>query len=203
MELQRGCQFRDVVHVRHSPSSLHSQLLVRGRYFCLSSFILTSRHRGLKYVAKHRVERIRAIASELAKSDYDIVALQEVWVAADYAHIRSNVSKILPYAKYFYSYVITLRSIIECDIHEDTAGSGALGAGLALFSRFPITAATVQPYSLNGSPLDVAGGDWFVGKAATSIVIAHPVLGQVQIFNTHVCIPHYRMLLMTSSKLFR
>lgn len=64
--------------------------------------------------------------------------------------------------------------------------SGALGAGLAIFTRFPIVAATIHPYSLNGSPLDVLGGDWIVGKAAASVVIEHPILGQVQVFNTHV-----------------
>lgn len=67
--------------------------------------------------------------------------------------------------------------------------SGALGAGLVIFSRFPIISASVHPYSLNGEPIDVAAGDWFVGKAAASILIAHPVLGQVQIFNTHVSLP--------------
>ncbi|CAK5280318.1 unnamed protein product [Mycena citricolor] len=64
--------------------------------------------------------------------------------------------------------------------------SGALGSGLALFSRFPIIATTAHPYSLNGSPIDVGGGDWFVGKAAVSIIISHPILGQVEIFNTHL-----------------
>jgi hypothetical protein len=39
---------------------------------------------------------------------------------------------------------------------------------------------------LNGAPLDVKAGDWFVGKAAVSVVVDHPVLGHVQIFNTHV-----------------
>lgn len=67
-----------------------------------------------------------------------------------------------------------------------TLHSGALGAGLAIFSKFPIIATAVHPYSLNGAPMDVAAGDWFVGKAAASVVILHPVLGQVQIFNTHV-----------------
>ncbi len=47
-------------------------------------------------------------------------------------------------------------------------------------------AATIHPYSLNGSPLDVLAGDWFVGKAAASVLIMHPTLGQVQVFNTHV-----------------
>ncbi|KAJ7446391.1 inositol phosphophingolipids phospholipase C [Mycena galericulata] len=121
---------------------------------------------GLKYVAKNRRERINGIANELAKFDHDIIALQEIWVFADYEHVRDSVLKRLPYSKFFYS--------------------GALGSGLALFSRFPILATSVHPYSLNGAPIDVAGGDWFVGKAAVSIIISHPVLGQVQVFNTHL-----------------
>lgn len=68
--------------------------------------------------------------------------------------------------------------------------SGALGAGLAIFSRFAITGTSVHPYSLNGAPIDVIAGDWFVGKAAASVLITHPVLGEVQIFNTHVSIAH-------------
>ena len=70
---------------------------------------------------------------------------------------------------------------------EEQRGSGALGAGLAIFSRFPIISTSVHPYALNGAPLDVVAGDWFVGKAAASVVILHPVLGQIQMFNTHVC----------------
>ena len=56
-------------------------------------------------------------------------------------------------------------------------------------SKYPILAATVHPYSLNGTPIDVLDGDWFVGKAAASVLIAHPILGQVQIYNTHVSLP--------------
>ncbi|THH04370.1 hypothetical protein EW145_g5572 [Phellinidium pouzarii] len=128
--------------------------------------ILTLNCWGLKYVAKNRVERVQAIASAISQSAHDIVALQELWVYADFEYVRSWVTKRLPYAKFFYS--------------------GALGAGLALFSRFPILTAAIHPYSLNGHPLDVAGGDWFVGKAAASIVIRHPTLGEVEIFNTHL-----------------
>ncbi|KAI0094267.1 Endonuclease/exonuclease/phosphatase [Irpex rosettiformis] len=121
---------------------------------------------GLKYVSKNRRERVDAIARFLADSDYDIVTLQELWVFADYEFVRDAVSKNLPHSKFFYS--------------------GALGAGLVIFSRFPIIAATVHPYSLNGSPIDVIAGDWFVGKAAASVLIAHPILGHTQIFNTHL-----------------
>jgi sphingomyelin phosphodiesterase 2 len=47
-------------------------------------------------------------------------------------------------------------------------------------------ASSILPYALNGEPIDVAAGDWFVGKAAASVVILHPELGQVEIFNTHL-----------------
>ncbi|KAG6889484.1 hypothetical protein C0992_004989 [Termitomyces sp. T32_za158] len=121
---------------------------------------------GLKYVAKDRKQRIEAIANELSHSSYDIVALQEVWVFSDYEKVQQRVSSVLPHSKYFYS--------------------GALGAGLAILSRFPIISTSVYPYSLNGAPIDVSAGDWFVGKAASSVVLLHPVLGQVQVFNTHL-----------------
>lgn len=143
------------------------QLLVRSGSHTYTWDILTvASCRGLKYVAKDRVERLRALADLLSTCDYDIIALQEIWVHADFQAIRNAVLKNLPYSKYFYS--------------------GALGSGLALFSRFPITGSSIIPYHLNGSPLDVAGGDFFVGKSITSIIVEHPALGEVEVFNTHV-----------------
>ncbi|KAJ3731959.1 Endonuclease/exonuclease/phosphatase [Lentinula guzmanii] len=129
--------------------------------------ILTLNCWGLKFVSKNRRERVVAIADELSHTEeYDIITLQELWVYTDFEYVRESVAKYLPYAKFFYS--------------------GALGAGLAIFSRFPIVATEIQPYSLNGAPIDVAGGDWFVGKAAASVIIVHPILKEVQVFNTHL-----------------
>ncbi|KAF8314493.1 inositol phosphophingolipids phospholipase C [Clavulina sp. PMI_390] len=121
---------------------------------------------GLKFVSKDRQQRFRAIADELAESPYDIIALQEVWVRADYELIRSRVSARLPYAKVFYA--------------------GALGAGIAILSRFPILETSSFSYTHNGSPIDVAAGDWIVGKGLFSAVISHPILDEVEIFNTHM-----------------
>ncbi|KAG0702729.1 Endonuclease/exonuclease/phosphatase [Suillus ampliporus] len=122
---------------------------------------------GLKYVSKDRHERVAAIASALARSDYDIIALQEIWVEADYNQIRQNVVSRLPYTKLFHS--------------------GALGAGLAILTKWPIIATSMTPYSLVGEPTDAFGGDWFVGKGVGSVTIMHPVLGEVQLFVTHFC----------------
>lgn len=67
--------------------------------------------------------------------------------------------------------------------------SGAFGSGLAIFSRYPIVASSVWPFSCKGSPIDVTGGDWIVAKACASVLIDHPVLGEVEVYNTHVCVP--------------
>jgi sphingomyelin phosphodiesterase 2 len=48
----------------------------------------------------------------------------------------------------------------------------------------------MHTYYLNGKPVDVLGGDWFVGKGAAHLVLLHPTLGQVQVFNTHLRTPY-------------
>jgi sphingomyelin phosphodiesterase 2 len=128
--------------------------------------VLTLNVWGLAYISKARQFRIRYIAERLAEGDWDIVALQEIWVESDdWRFVRSRCAERLPYTKFFYS--------------------GAFGSGLAILSRFPIFATHTQPYTLNGLPLNVGQGDWFVGKAAGSISID---LGDgllVDVFNTH------------------
>jgi hypothetical protein len=64
--------------------------------------------------------------------------------------------------------------------------SGALGSGLAIFTRFPLISAQALPYSLSGSPAQAFAGDFFVKKAAANVVILHPLLGEVEIWTNHV-----------------
>ncbi|KAG8791977.1 phospholipase C type enzyme, partial [Serendipita sp. 399] len=117
--------------------------------------------RALKFLSKHRLERLDAIARELRGSHYDIISFQELWTSYDM--MKDALTK-LPYSKFW--------------------RTAAVGSGLAVFSKFPIIESHVYPYSLNGSPADLSG-DWFAGKACASVVIVHPLLGEVQIFNTH------------------
>lgn len=65
-------------------------------------------------------------------------------------------------------------------------GRGALGSGLAIFTRFPLISAQALPYSLSGSPHQAIEGDFFVKKAAANVVVLHPLLGEIEIWNTHV-----------------
>lgn len=79
------------------------------RNFLFTYLSQPSSRRGLKFVSKNRKERIIAIADELSNTEeYDIIALQEIWVYADYEYVRESVGKYLPYTKFFYRLVNSL-----------------------------------------------------------------------------------------------
>ena len=96
--------------------------------------------------------------------------------------LTSAVSKKLTFSKYFYRFVSTKHRGRR--VLTSTYLSGALGAGLAILSRFPIVDSKIHPYSLNGHPMHLSA-DWFVGKACGSVTVDHPKLGLVAVWNTH------------------
>ncbi|WRT65579.1 uncharacterized protein IL334_002524 [Kwoniella shivajii] len=121
---------------------------------------------GLAIISKDRAERIKAIAEYLSTSNYDIVCLQELWIYKDYEIVREQLLSNLPFSRFFHT--------------------GALGSGLAIFTRFPLISAQALPYSLSGSPAQAIAGDFFVKKAAANVVVIHPILGEIEIWNTHM-----------------
>ncbi|PWY99540.1 hypothetical protein BCV70DRAFT_201102 [Testicularia cyperi] len=131
--------------------------------------ILTFNVWGLKYISKLRVARIKAIAASLASAStphYDFVCLQEIWYESkDWRFLKRAVAERYPHSKFFYS--------------------GAFGSGLAILSRWQIQETRTHPYSLNGQPIHVHHGDWFVGKACGCVTVNHPLLGLVDVWNTH------------------
>lgn len=62
-------------------------------------------NRGIPVISKDRRPRMEAIAKELAKGQFDIVCLQEVWSNSDYDFITENAKAVLPYAHYFFRYL--------------------------------------------------------------------------------------------------
>lgn len=131
--------------------------------------VLTLNCWGLKYISKLRIQRIKAIASHLASSatpHYDFVCLQEIWYESkDWRYLKHTLASRYPHSKFFYS--------------------GAFGSGLAVLSRWSILETKTHPYSLNGQPLHVQHGDWFVGKACGCVTVDHPRLGLLDVWNTH------------------
>ncbi|WFD31489.1 sphingomyelin phosphodiesterase [Malassezia sp. CBS 17886] len=129
--------------------------------------VLTLNCWGLKYVSRRRRERLRAIADALAASPYDVIGLQEIWVESeDWVYTRDLCADAFPHATFFLT--------------------GAFGGGLGILSRYPIVDTSTHMYSLTGTPVYVAEGDWIAGKACGCATLQHPTLGLVDVWNTHL-----------------
>ena len=129
---------------------------------------------GLKFISKHRHERLVEIGRQLAKASPEpcIVGLQECWTQQDYLAIRELTKDILPHGKFYFS--------------------GIFGGGLAILSKWPIEESTMFRYPLNGRPAAFYRGDWYVGKgvACARIRIGPARKDVVEVFCTHLHAPY-------------
>lgn len=135
--------------------------------------LLTLNTWGLKYVSKYRRERLRAIAHQLAHSDYDIVALQEVWVQEDWDYIESQCKQTFPYRRQFRSGIIA-------------------GPGLSILLKVPISSTFLYRFPINGRPSAFFRGDWFVGKSIAVTILDPKVPGssKLAVLNSHMHAPY-------------
>ena len=120
---------------------------------------------GLRFISAKRRERFDAIGRYLARGDYDVVTLQEVWNEEDYLTVKAAVAEVFPHSHFF--------------------DNGIIGSGTCIFTRVPIHDATFHEFGMNGYPHKVWHGDWFGGKG----------LGVCQIefkgFDVHIYTSHY------------
>ncbi|XP_063237511.1 putative neutral sphingomyelinase [Bacillus rossius redtenbacheri] len=127
--------------------------------------VLTLNCWGIPVGSSHRAERMDAIADELAKEEYDLVCLQEVWLQSDYRRIRERTSKQLPFSHYFYS--------------------GVLGSGVCILSKFPIDDVFFHQWPVNGYIHKIHHGDWFGGKGVGLCQVSINGL-RVNVYTTHL-----------------
>ncbi|CAL8337491.1 unnamed protein product [Merluccius merluccius] len=120
-----------------TPDPVHSNP-VRLRVFSLNCW-------GIRYLSKHCAQRYAMIGDLLAKEQYDVVLLQEVWSEKDFDSLKKRLVCSHPHGHYF--------------------KSGVIGSGLAIFSKHRIQDTFCYRYSLNGYPYMIQHGDWFGGKA--------------------------------------
>ena len=150
------------------PSSVHSDEVPR------KINILTLNCWGLKFISKHRRQRLHEIGRRLASAEYppEIVGLQECWTQEDYNNIRKETRHILPYGKFYFG--------------------GIFGAGLAILSKWPIEESSMFAYPLNGRPTAFFRGDWFVGKgvACARIRFGPGKCDVASVFCTHLHAPY-------------
>lgn len=147
---------------------------------------------GLKYVSKHRKERLRAIADKLAghstltpiaeeflpsgegegegEEDYDVIALQEVWCVEDWKYLAAACAAKYPHQRLFHSGILT-------------------GPGLAILSKVPIESTFLYRFPINGRPSAVLRGDWYVGKSV-AITVLNTGTRPIAIMNSHMHAPY-------------
>ncbi|GMK56373.1 hypothetical protein CspeluHIS016_0302130 [Cutaneotrichosporon spelunceum] len=128
--------------------------------------ILTFNFWGLAFISKDRAPRLAALEAILARGEHDIVCLQELWIHDEYEQLRDGIVGAYPFSRFFHT--------------------GALGSGLAIFSQHPISESHALPYSLSGEPHKAIQGDFYVNKAAGRVTVRHPVLGEMEVWNTHM-----------------
>ncbi|ODV58066.1 inositol phosphosphingolipid phospholipase [Ascoidea rubescens DSM 1968] len=138
--------------------------------------LLTFNLWGLKYISKHREERIKAFADRIYNNDkdkYDIIALQEIWVENDWKYIKYKLETIFPYSRFFYSGIVS-------------------GPGLAILSRIPIDSTFLYRFPINGRPSAFFRGDWYVGKSISiTLLKSHSQNSYpIAILNSHMHAPY-------------
>lgn len=94
--------------------------------------------------AKHRSERIAAIAEEVKRLNPDVLCFQEVYLEGNKADLIGRLKESWPHYHYF--------------------ASAMLGSGLLTMSRYPITEAVFHRFRMGGKPERFNHGDYFVGK---------------------------------------
>ena len=87
-----------LIRIKDSPKSLITSI----RYDLHSIFFSLIFFRGIPYISKNRVGRMKAIAEQFCSENYDVVCLQEIWSIHDYKLIKAKTQEKLPYTHYFY-----------------------------------------------------------------------------------------------------
>lgn len=64
-------------------------------------------------VSKEREFRLRAIADYIASNDYDVVALQELWMWDDFEYLKRVAASKYPSIEFFYRWAAELSHILE------------------------------------------------------------------------------------------
>lgn len=122
---------------------------------------------GIRYISKDVSIRINALIEALngPQSDYDAIALQEVWSKQDFLNIKKNIENSYPYSHYF--------------------ESGLVGSGCCVFSKHFIEDVFYHKFCLNGYPHKLNHGDWFAGKLVGLVRIKYNDLS-INVYTTHL-----------------
>ncbi|CAL9736388.1 inositol phosphosphingolipids phospholipase C [Monosporozyma servazzii] len=165
---------------------------------------------GLKYVSKHRKQRLHAIADKLSgmkASSSKVKSLNEC--VAGTSMLRPINDDLFPEGEGEIEYDFDIIALQEIWCKEDwdylieKCGkkypysrifySGILtGPGLAILSKIPIESSFLYRFPINGRPSAVLNGDWYVGKSI-AITKLRPIginTPPIVVMNSHMHAPY-------------
>jgi len=121
----------------------------------------------------YKTERIKAIAEEISKGEYDIYLLEELWMESDHDIIHSKIPNEFYMTRYreFTSLCDGYVTPVRC-------------SGLAIISKFPAKEIEFNKYTDQGNPGN-DDGEYFSGKGAGRVQIWPLPNLKVDIFITH------------------
>ena len=145
---------------------------------CVGLKIMTLNTWGMPkaFGSEFKTERMVAIGDEIAKGEYDMYLLEELWMRPDHETIRSKIP-----AGYHMTEVGEL-ALPTCD--------GRVGpefcSGLAVISRFPLLEKEFNSYTYHGDIAKMTiDGEWLARKGVGRVRVS-PMEGiQVDVFVTH------------------
>jgi endonuclease/exonuclease/phosphatase family metal-dependent hydrolase len=126
--------------------------------------------------SQYKTERMKAIAEEVAKANYDLYLFQELWMQPDYWTIRSVVPEG------YYMTEFRDLALSTCD----GRATPAFCSGLAVISKFPFNETEFDSYTYHGNALNSAkDGEWLARKGVGRVRVYPTSDVSVDVFVTH------------------
>ena len=148
---------------------------------CLAIKVMTLNCWGMPatFGSQFKAERIKAIAEEVKKAEYDLYLLEELWMEPDYYTVRDSVPEGYHMTNFRGSGGLALAT---CDGRlAPTACSG-----LSIISKFPLLQVEFNSYTEHGDwKKATIDGEWFARKGVGRVRI-EPIPGiSMDVFVTH------------------
>lgn len=129
-----------------------------------------------KFGSKYKTERMKAIAEEVAKGEYDLYLFQELWMVPDYETVKASVPEG------FYMTEFRDLALSTCDGRV----APSFCSGLSIISKYPFNETEFNSYTYHGNAMNVlSDGEWWARKGVGRVRIYPAKDVSLDVFVTH------------------
>lgn len=126
--------------------------------------------------SEFKTQRMKAIRDEVAKGDYDVFMLEELWMQGDHGTVASQVPK---------GYFMTEFRELALSTCDGRVGPTAC-SGLAIVSKYEFKEVEFNSFTYHGDPLKAwVDGEWLARKGVGRVRIEPVHNVTIDIFVTH------------------